>query len=400
MLWMKWDRCGGVIVTFVVQVVAEFLTGDSPGLFIATDEPFPGAKVRGEGFNRFLPCARANVDGTCVEVVCVFFEKRFDGVIHAHNVPSDLGFGQEHWSVKRDFTSLVDSNESDVSRGRLFQENIMKIVFVFVALILSACGVPKKEHMAVQKDLENTKIELAEARRQSEENEATLKGKISELEQQISSLEASKTELENQLAEANASLSMYESKTGGLQKALKATKEELKILRDQRVQAEKRLSQYRALAKKLNSMVESGKLSVKVRNGKMVIQLANAILFESGKTTLKKDGQEALTELGAVLKSIKKRDFLVTGHTDNVPISSGRYKSNWALSTARAVNVVQFLQDAGVSPKKMAAAGYGEYDPVSSNDSKDGKAQNRRIEIILMPNLDELPSLPTNILKG
>jgi len=163
---------------------------------------------------------------------------------------------------------------------------------------------------------------------------------------------------------------------------------------------EKRLAEYRKLTEQLASMVKTGKLQVKVRNGNMVIQLANNILFDTGKTEVKKDGQDALTELAAILKTIANRRFLVAGHTDNVPISSKRYASNWELSTARSVNVVQYLQDAGVTPQVMAAAGYGEFDPVSSNETDDGKALNRRIEIILLPNLDELPKLPKDLIEG
>ena len=277
----------------------------------------------------------------------------------------------------------------------------MRLILIFVALTIVGCGIPKDKHMAVQKDLDNTRIELANTQKAKIESEAELNAKIEALNARVAELEKKQEDMEAQLADANASLSMYESKTGGLEKALKTTKKELDILRKQRVQTEKRLAEYRKLAKKLASMVASGTLQVKVRNGKMVIQLADNILFESGKTTIKKDGEQALAELAVVLTSISKdRSFLVSGHTDNVPMSSGRFKSNWELSTARAVNVVSFLQNSGVPPTAMAAAGYGEFDPVASNDTTDGKAQNRRIEIVLMPNLDELPSLPKSIFES
>ena len=164
-----------------------------------------------------------------------------------------------------------------------------------------------------------------------------------------------------------------------------------------RARAEARAAQYRKLTEKLAAMVRSGKLTVKIRNGKMVIQLPNNVLFDAGKSKLKDAGREALVEVAAILAGFD-RNYLIAGHTDNVPISSGRYESNWALSTARAVEVVTFLQENGVEPKKIAAAGYGEYDPVASNDTEEGKALNRRIEIILMPNLDELPQIPNDVL--
>lgn len=270
------------------------------------------------------------------------------------------------------------------------------IAAVLAGALLSSCGISKDIHQGVLADLENTRMQLAQTQSEKEESEATLNARIAELEGQIAELK----KVETELADARASLSMYESKTGGLEAALAATKVELDELRRQKVQQEKRLAEYRKLTEQLASMVNSGKLQVKIRNGNMVLQLSNNILFESGKTDVKKEGQEALTELAAILITIPKRNFLVAGHTDNVPISSGKFKSNWELSTARSVNVVTFLQDAGVAPTVLAAAGYGEFDPVGDNSTDDGKASNRRIEIILLPNLDELPKLPAELTKG
>lgn len=271
------------------------------------------------------------------------------------------------------------------------------VAAALVAGMLVGCGVPKKEHEALQAQLAQTQADLAQTQQSKADSEEALNADIARLNNEIAALQGAKEDLEKMLDEANASLSMYESKTGGLESALKATKADLDELKKQRAAAEARLRQYRDLASRLASMVESGKLSVKVRNGKMVIQLANNILFDAGKTDVKADGQAALTELASVLTTIKDRAFLVTGHTDNVPIKSSNFKSNWELSTARAVNVVQYLQDGGVAPTKLAAAGYSEFDPVASNDDDAGKALNRRIEIVLMPNLDELPQLPQDL---
>jgi len=275
-----------------------------------------------------------------------------------------------------------------------------RIALIITSLLVASCGIPEEQHNKVVQDLENMKQELATTQQAKADSETELNAKIVDLESRIAELEATQAALEGQLADSAASLSMYESKTGGLEKALAATKVELDELRKAKVLQEKRLAEYRKLTEQLASMVKTGKLQVKVRNGNMVIQLANNILFDTGKTDVKKDGQEALTELAAILKTIAKRRFLVAGHTDNVPISSKRFTSNWKLSTARAVNIVQYLQDAGVDPKAMAAAGYGEFDPVASNDTDDGKALNRRIEIILLPNLDELPKLPKELIEG
>ncbi len=263
-------------------------------------------------------------------------------------------------------------------------------------LFMVGCGVPKEKYRATVKDLENTKMELAKTQQAKKEEEQKLQDQIKTLNNKIADLQKEKKGLQAKLDESKGTLQMYESEHGTLEDRLKATKSELAELRKARAKAEARLKRFREIANKFASMVQSGKLKVKIRDGKMVIELANNILFDSGSTRIKKDGQAALKELAGVLQQIKKRDFLVAGHTDNV----GKAEANWQLSTARAVNVVEFLQDAGVDPTKLAAAGYGEYDPVASNDTKDGRALNRRIEIIMMPNLEELPSIPKDVVKN
>jgi chemotaxis protein MotB len=144
---------------------------------------------------------------------------------------------------------------------------------------------------------------------------------------------------------------------------------------------------------KFKSLIKAGKLNVKIRRGKLVLELPSAVLFESGKADLSKDGAATLKEVAKVLSKIRRREFQVAGHTDTVPIKSANYESNWELSTARALTVVKFLQDNRVKPDLLSAAGYSQYQPAATNTTEKGKAQNRRIEIVLMPNLDELPDL-------
>jgi chemotaxis protein MotB len=160
-----------------------------------------------------------------------------------------------------------------------------------------------------------------------------------------------------------------------------------------REMAQERLETFRSMLEKFRSMIESGKIKVKIVNNRMLVEMASAILFPSGKARLSKEGKKALTEVAEVLATITGRNFQVAGHTDNVPIRNARFKSNWALSSARAVAVVEHLVKNGMSAEYLSAAGYGETQPAVSNDTADGRAQNRRIEIVLQPNLDELPDL-------
>lgn len=269
---------------------------------------------------------------------------------------------------------------------------------LFVA-ILVACGVPQDVHDGVLDDLESTKISLAETEKAKAELEENLTSQLEGLEARIAALEGDKAALEAELDEARGDLELFESRKGSLEEALEANRSELNELREARRKTEERLQVYRDIATQLASMIEAGQLSVVIRDGRMVINLADDILFDSGRTEIKTEGQRALEELSEVLQDLSDRNFLVAGHTDNIPIRSGRFGSNWELSTARAVTVVQFLQEKGVSPENLAAAGYGEYDPVASNEDADTRALNRRIEIILMPNISELPAIPDNILE-
>ena len=270
------------------------------------------------------------------------------------------------------------------------------------AAVLVGCGVPEEEHNAALKDLEQTKLQLSEAQRvqaaqqkKIEELEGTVQAANERIAKQKAEIEA----IEAKLAETRGELKLYADVKGDLEKALKASKAELDELRKARAQAEARAAQYRKLTAKLAAMVRSGKLTVQIRNGKMVIQLPDNVLFDPGRAELKDGGESALSEVAAILKDFN-RQYLIAGHTDNIPIKSGRYDSNWELSTARAVEVVTFLQEQGVPPDKLAAAGYGEFDPVASNETKESRALNRRIEIILMPNLDELPAIPEDVLDA
>ena len=180
---------------------------------------------------------------------------------------------------------------------------------------------------------------------------------------------------------------------GQLTQTMADTAARLEELRKQKAAADMRAATFRGLVAKLRSMIDAGQLKVVIRNGRMIIALPNDILFDSGRTDVKQDGRLALTKVAQVLTTVTDRDFLVAGHTDDVPIRTSLFPSNWELSTRRAVEVVHFLIAQGMRPRVLAAAGYGEFDPAVPNDSPDHRAQNRRIEIVLQPNLSDLPPL-------
>jgi len=237
-----------------------------------------------------------------------------------------------------------------------------------VAATFAGCGVPEENYNATLKDLQRCR--------------ATLANKRTELDRAGSA----RDELKLQLAAAKGD-------KDALARQLGATEKELQAVRQARVAAEERTRTFRELLSRLRAMIDSGQLNVKIRKGRMIVQMSDKILFDPGQTELKEDGKLALTELARVLRDIGEREFLVAGHTDNVPIRTRRFGSNWELSAARAVEVVKFLQAQSVDPRQLVAAGYSEFDPVGDNADEEGRRSNRRIEIVLMPRLDELPPI-------
>lgn len=214
-----------------------------------------------------------------------------------------------------------------------------------------------------------------------------------ELEGRITELEARNGELAGRLRALGEEVEGLESERGALQSSLEETTRALEELRAREAEQQARLAAYRQTLERFRSMVDSGRLRIRIVRNRMVIQLADDILFDSGRANLKPEGEVALTEIAAVLREIEDRQFQVAGHSDNVPVRNRRFQSNWALSAARAVTVAQFLIEQQVPADRLSAAGYGDTQPVAPNDTPEGRAQNRRIEIVMVPNLDELPDL-------
>ncbi len=252
---------------------------------------------------------------------------------------------------------------------------------LFVALLVTGC-VKSSTYQKALDDNKRLTAELADAQQRRADTEKTLGDKIKELESQVGTLDSTTKTKEAELGKVKG------------EKA--ATEQELAELRRQKEAAEKRITAYKALQDKFRALVDTGKLQVVFRNGQMTLKLPSGILFPSGSANLSKEGQTALADVVKVLMQFKDRRFVVAGHTDIQPIKTAEFKNNWYLSTARANSVVQFMIKEQFPAKSLGAAGYGENDPVAPNDTEAGREQNRRIEIILVPNLEELPSLTGN----
>lgn len=245
------------------------------------------------------------------------------------------------------------------------------------------------------------------AAKEKENNQ--LKASITELTANLKELNSKYNELsasEKVLQEKYSSLINENlSQTDKLTRALKAKSEELDIKEKMLFEREKSLAEMRkviarqdSITDRLNTILRnallgfnSDELSVEIKNGKVYVSMSDKLLFKSGSVTIEEKGKAALKLLGEVLIKSPDIDILIEGHTDNVPIKTAVFKDNWDLSVVRATTIVRILSNEySIPPTRMTASGRGEFFPKASNDSSEGRAKNRRTEIILSPKLDEL----------
>lgn len=144
------------------------------------------------------------------------------------------------------------------------------------------------------------------------------------------------------------------------------------------------------LENRLKNEINDKEVKVEMQDKGLVITFVAEVLFDSGRAILRKDSAPKLDKVATVLNTtVVDLNIGVEGHTDNEPIKKSGWKSNWELSTARALSVLHFLSEKGVSEPRLAATGYGEYKPVTSNDTKDGRQKNRRVEIVILPKTEK-----------
>lgn len=146
---------------------------------------------------------------------------------------------------------------------------------------------------------------------------------------------------------------------------------------------------YQSLISDLEKEIKNGQIKISELSGRLNLKIEDKILFDSGDATLSNQGQKIISRIGKILKQDTSRVIRVEGHTDNVKIHwklQKQFPTNWELSTSRATNVARFLQDKlKVNGQRLEAVGYSEYKPVASNKTENGRAQNRRIEIMMVP---------------
>lgn len=147
---------------------------------------------------------------------------------------------------------------------------------------------------------------------------------------------------------------------------------------------------------RMRGALASKDVTISELEGKLTLNILDRILFDSGQAVIKPGGQEVLRKIAAVLDQFPNRQIQVMGHTDNVPIHTAQFPSNWELSSARALAAVRFLvEEAGVNPARLAAVAHGEFQPVADNATTEGRAQNRRIAVVVLPEVFNQPTSAT-----
>src|SRR3954470_22133544 len=189
-----------------------------------------------------------------------------------------------------------------------------------------------------------------------------------------------------ELVEARGTNEAFQAQVTALTGELTASKAKIEELRQEN---EKATMAQKSLEQEMRSALESKDITISELQGKLTVNILDKILFDSGEAELKPEGEKVIQKIAGVLAQYPNRQIHVIGHTDNVPIRVGprtKYPSNWELSTARAIAAVRFLcEKAGADPRRLGAVGYGEFHPIADNSTTEGRAKNRRIALVVMP---------------
>jgi chemotaxis protein MotB len=302
--------------------------------------------------------------------------------------------------------------------------------FLFSSLLLSSCIVSKKKYdgMLAQKvrmeaDLAERNSELAKANAQLQSLDEQVKNLITDtvnLSTDLQSRNARLAELNKEYDQLNAYYKNLLTSSGKLNRDMAQQQEQLLAIQNNLERTRKMndslsvsLTEREKKVKELETVLaakdkavtdlknkisnallnfKENDLTVNIKNGKVYVSLAEQLLFASGSVEVDSKGVTALQQLAKAIKDQRDLNIMVEGHTDNVPISkkSQYMQDNWDLSVMRATAITKILTKAGVSPQQVTASGRGEYIPLTPNDTAQNKQKNRRTEIIITPDMDEL----------
>lgn len=294
-------------------------------------------------------------------------------------------------------------HDTIIKQSNMKMKHLTILVFVLGSLLLSGCA-SKKQFQALQAEnakikqlYEDTRVELAECNattKNLQDRIASEQQRVKDAQKRLDDLRADYQKLQGSLDQSLRQNSQGNINISKLVDEINASNRFIKQLVDAKSKSD---SLNMVLTNNLTrslSRDELQEVDVKVLKGVVYISLADNMLYKSGSYEINERAGETLSKIAKIIKDYKDYDVLVEGNTDPVPISRTNIRNNWDLSCLRASSVVQSLQnDYGVDPKRLSAAGRGEYNPIASNETELGKQRNRRTQIIITPKLDQFMDL-------
>lgn len=271
------------------------------------------------------------------------------------------------------------------------------------SFVLNGCLVAESKYLKKVEEADGLNKELTALQQKyrdlTAENEALkaqvakLTGTVADLTKAKDKLSADNKELEKVLKAKSDTLSQniteLRQKVADLEDENAGLEDEVATLQQAKEEKVQEVSKtYEDLLDKMKQEISQGQVTISELKGKLTVNMVDAILFDSGKAEVKAEGLTVLQKVVDILKNVKDKAIRIEGHTDNIQIGGAlarKYPTNWELSAARAINVTRYLQQQGIDPANLVAAAYGEFKPVADNATEEGRAKNRRIEIVLVP---------------
>ncbi len=269
---------------------------------------------------------------------------------------------------------------------------LLSMVIVALALGMGACTRFESTYMKEVGEAGDLRQQLSALQQQHEElldenrvlktRIEALTGDLAEMTKDRDTQKAESDSLSQTIVELRGRIAVLETENRKLRQDTVA------LEKSQKEKVRKVSTTYQDMVEKMKKEISEGQVTISELKGKLTVNMVDAILFDTGKAEVKQGGLEVLKKVISILKGETEKAIRIEGHTDDVPISgtlAKRFPTNWELSAARAINVTRFLQEQGIDPDVLSAVAYGEYKPISDNETPEGRAMNRRIEIILIP---------------
>ncbi len=269
---------------------------------------------------------------------------------------------------------------------------LLTMVIVALALGMGACTRFESTYMKQVGEAGDLHQQLSALQQQHEElldenrvlktRIEALTGDLAEMTKDRDTQKAESDSLSQTIVELRGRIAVLETENRKLRQDTVA------LEKSQKEKVQKVSTTYQDMVEKMKKEISEGQVTISELKGKLTVNMVDAVLFDTGKAEVKQGGLEVLKKVISILKGETEKAIRIEGHTDDVPISgtlAKRFPTNWELSAARAINVTRFLQEQGIDPDVLSAVAYGEYKPISDNETPEGRAMNRRIEIILIP---------------